>query len=234
MANKRTKVIRYVGIALIVIGAVVLAYPFYTNFVMKQQESEILDMWESQVTTATDAQETALTVTGETVATEMAQTGQETSAASDTSEEAVVAETLSPDLFILDPSKKVPFKIIIPKIGVEWIVHEGTSVASLKKGPGHYPGTVLPGEVGLCVIAGHRTTYGAPFNRVDKLVAGDQIMLETANNESFIYYVTVQTEVKPDDISLLNQPFSYPSLALTTCTPKFYATRRLIVFADMK
>jgi len=136
------------------------------------------------------------------------------------------------ELFILDPAKKVPFKILIPKIGVEWIVHEGTDIPSLRRGPGHYPGTSFPGEIGLCIIAGHRTTYGAPFNRVDQLEKGDEIILQTAKNENFVYYVTGKTETKPDDVSVLNQT-SYPSLALTTCTPKFYATRRLIVFADM-
>ena len=235
MISKKTKIIRYVGIGLIVAGAFVLAWPLYTNLVMKRQESEILDSWQSQVISSPVAQETGETAAGDATGPGETSAVKETSPTSETSEEtAASAETLSPDLFKLDPSKKVPFKIIIPKIGVEWIVHEGTSIASMKKGPGHYPGSVLPGETGLCVVAGHRTTYGAPFNKVDKLVAGDQIILQTANNDSFIYYVTVQTEVKPNDVSILNQPLSHPSLALTTCTPKFYATRRLIVFADMK
>ena len=156
----------------------------------------------------------------------------DTSQSQDTST-AGPATTLSPELFILDPTKKVPFKILIPKIGVEWIVHEGTDIASLKRGPGHYPGTALPGESSLCVIAGHRTTYGAPFNKVDKLEVGDEIILQSANGDSFVYTVTGKAEVKPDDVSLLT-PTNYGSLALTTCTPKFYASRRLIIFANYK
>lgn len=235
---KRKKVIRITGIVLIVAGILILAYPLYTNLIMKGQESEILDAWANQVSAGTASGQTsdsALSSESSAGSDESTAAGQNTSAASDTSQDAAVAtDNLSPELFILDPNKKVPFKILIPKIGVEWIVHEGTSIASLRKGPGHYPGTVLPGEIGLCVIAGHRTTYGAPFNRVDRLEIGDEIILQTANNDTFTYFVTAKTEVQPNDISILQQPFSYPSLALTTCTPKFYATRRLIVFADMQ
>ena len=90
----------------------------------------------------------------------------------------------------------------------------------------------MPGEVGTCVIAGHRTTYGAPFNRVDELVNGDQIILETIDNKKFTYLVTGKTEVLPDDLSLI-KPTNYPSLILTTCTPKHYARRRLLVFAKL-
>jgi sortase A len=90
----------------------------------------------------------------------------------------------------------------------------------------------MPGEVGACVIAGHRTTYGAPFNRVNELVNGDQIILETIDNKQFTYLVTGQTEVLPNDLSLI-KPTDYPSLILTSCTPKYHATRRLLVFAKL-
>jgi LPXTG-site transpeptidase (sortase) family protein len=238
LKTKKTKIIRYLGIVLIVGGVIILAYPFYTNFVMRRQESQVLEAWNNQVSTESGiTPQTGQNNTGDSSSSG----GQDTTvnaqgSSSDTSQSqdtstAGPAATLSPELFILDPTKKVPFKIMIPKIGVEWIVHEGTDIASLKRGPGHYPGTALPGEASLCVIAGHRTTYGAPFNKVDKLVAGDEIILQSANNESFIYTVTGQSEVKPDDVSLLT-PTNYGSLALTTCTPKFYASRRLIIFAN--
>jgi LPXTG-site transpeptidase (sortase) family protein len=240
LKTKKTKIIRYLGIVLIIGGILILAYPFYTNFVMRRQESQVLDAWASQVSA----------VPGETSQSGQSNTGDSsisgnqdtngntagTSSDNSQSQDTTVAgpvTTLSPELFILDPNKKIPFKILIPKIGVEWIVHEGTDTASLKRGPGHYTGTALPGESSLCVIAGHRTTYGAPFNRVDKLEVGDEIILQSANSESFTYTVTGKAEVKPDDVSLLT-PTNYGSLALTTCTPKFYATRRLIIFANYK
>ena len=240
MRTKKAKIIRYLGIVLIIGGIVILAYPFYTNFVMRRQESQVLDAWASQVSAVpgetsqsgqSNAGDSSISggqdTTGNTGGSSI-----DNSQSQDTSTAGPVT-TLSPELFILDPTKKVPFKILIPKIGVEWIVHEGTDNASLKRGPGHYPGTALPGESSLCVIAGHRTTYGAPFNKVDKLEVGDEIILQSANSDSFVYTVTAKAEVKPDDVSLLT-PTTYGSLALTTCTPKFYATRRLIIFANFK
>ncbi len=176
MRRTKNKVIRYLGIVLIIGGVIVLAYPFYTNFVMRRQESQVLEAWASQVSagsgeTSQPGQDNTTDVSAsgsQDTTTDSGGPSSDTSQAQDTSTAGPVT-TLSPELFILDPTKKVPFKILIPKIGVEWIVHEGTDIASLKRGPGHYPGTALPGEPSLCVIAGHRTTYGAPFNRVDKL-----------------------------------------------------------------
>jgi LPXTG-site transpeptidase (sortase) family protein len=237
MRTKRAKIIRYLGIVLIIGGIVILAYPFYTNFVMRRQESQVLDAWASQVSAVPgETTQSGQNNTGGTGSQDTAGNNGNSSSGSSQSQDtsaAGPATTLSPDLFILDATKKVPFKILIPKIGVEWIVHEGTDTASLKHGPGHYPGTALPGEPSLCVIAGHRTTYGAPFNRVDKLEVGDEIILQSANSDSFVYTVTAKAEVKPNDVSLLT-PTNYGSLALTTCTPKFYATRRLIIFANYK
>ena len=78
---------------------------------------------------------------------------------------------------------------MIPAIGVDKIVVEGVSLADLKKGPGHYPETPLPGQEGNAAIAGHRTTYGAPFNRLDELEPGDEITVTTVQGE-FTYEVT--------------------------------------------
>jgi LPXTG-site transpeptidase (sortase) family protein len=240
LRTKKTKIIRYLGIVLIIGGIVILAYPFYTNFVMRRQESQVLEAWANQVSAESvkTSQPGQSNMSDSSSSGSQDVTGDSAGSSSDTSQlqdtsAAGPVTTLSPELFILDPTKKVPFKILIPKISVEWIVHEGTDIPSLKRGPGHYPGTALPGEASLCVIAGHRTTYGAPFNRVDKLVVGDEIILQSANGDSFVYTVTGQAEVSPDDVSLLT-PTNYGSLALTTCTPKFYALRRLIIFANYK
>lgn len=238
MKNIKKKILRYIGIALIVIGACVLAYPAYTNFVMTRQESKILAAWNDHVGSFTTAEtqnaETSQTQESGIDSTTGPGTGSETSS----TDEEVIDDTGSSyvppeELFILDPTKKIPFKILIPKIGVEWIVHEGTDIPSLKRGPGHYPGTALPGENGMCVIAGHRTTYGAPFNKVDLLAAGDEIILQTADGQNFVYLVTDIVAVAADDVSLL-KPTNYACLALTTCHPKHRAIQRLIVFANLK
>lgn len=111
--------------------------------------------------------------------------------------------------------------IRIPKIGVEKAVVDGVEVPDLRKGPGHYPQTPLPGQVGNSAIAGHRTTYGAPFNRLDELDPGDPILITTLAG-SYRYAVTQKLVVRPSDVSVLD-PTPDPELTLTTCNPKYSA-----------
>lgn len=121
--------------------------------------------------------------------------------------------------------------LTIPKIDVDYVVVEGTDTESLKKGPGHYSQTSYPWEGGGTVgIAGHRTTYGAPFWSLDELRKGDQIVLATEFG-IFEYRVTRFKTIAPSDGSVLRDT-KRPTLVLTTCTPRFSAAQRLIVFAD--
>lgn len=120
-----------------------------------------------------------------------------------------------------------------------WVVVEGTSVADLKNGPGHIPGTALPGQVGNVVVSGHRTTYGAPFQRLDELTAGGQIVLETRDGW-FTYTVRHKTIVAPTatevTLPVPGKPRAKPVdrlLTLTTCHPKYSAKQRLIVRAEL-
>ena len=121
--------------------------------------------------------------------------------------------------------------IRIPKIGVDEAVVEGVGLTELRKGPGHYPETPLPGEGGNAAIAGHRTTYGAPFNRLDELVAGDGIEVTTRRG-TYKYEVKDKTVVLPSQVDVLD-PTPEPRLTLTTCHPKYSAARRLIVVARL-
>ena len=118
----------------------------------------------------------------------------------------------------------------IPKIHLDMVVVEGTTAPELAKGPGHYVGTAYPwdgrGRVG---IAGHRTTYLHPFWALDRLSAGDQISLKTRFG-TYVYRVLGSRTVLPQDAWVLNDTQG-PTLVLTTCTPKFSASHRLIVFA---
>ncbi len=123
-------------------------------------------------------------------------------------------------------------KIALPDLGVETLVVHGTSPAALRAGAGHYPNTPLPGQDGNVAIAGHRTTYGKPFNRVDELDGGDRVWLITPVGE-YEYEVSRDPWVTgPRDWSVI-EPTSTPSLTLTTCHPKGSAAQRLIVRAEL-
>jgi sortase A len=120
----------------------------------------------------------------------------------------------------------------IPRIGVDKAVVEGVSRADLRKGPGHYPGTPLPGQPGNAAIAGHRTTYGAPFYRLDSLSPGDVISVTTRQGE-FRYVVERKQVVRPSEgAALASTPDS--RLTLTTCHPRFSARQRLVVTATLQ
>jgi sortase A len=120
----------------------------------------------------------------------------------------------------------------IPAIALDEYVVEGTGEADLKKGPGHYAGSPLPGQHGNAALAGHRTTYGAPFGRLDDLKAGDTIVATTAAGRS-VYTVTDKLTVLPTQTSVV-QDYGDDRLTLTTCTPKFSASHRLIVVAHLQ
>jgi sortase A len=136
------------------------------------------------------------------------------------------------------PPEGEPVGIIqIPKIDVSRFVVQGTSRQDLKKGPGRYVGTPLPGQAGNAAIAGHRTTYGAPFNRIDELVPGDTITFSSPQGQ-FDYEVIAapgsQTQawyaVDPSQTQVLND-MGDNRITLTACHPKYSARERIIVHA---
>ena len=128
--------------------------------------------------------------------------------------------------------KGAPIGVLrIPRIHLDMVVVNGTSTADLRKGPGHYLETAYPWEdTGRVAIAGHRTTYLHPFWALDKLRPGDVIRLVTEYG-TFTYHVTGSTVILPSGAWVLNQT-KKPTLALTTCTPRFSASHRLVVFAS--
>jgi len=120
--------------------------------------------------------------------------------------------------------------IQIPEVGLDMAVVEGVDPDDLKKGPGHYPGTPLPGDGGNVGIAGHRTTYARPFWALDRLEPGDRIYVHTRRGR-FVYRVEWTRVVAPDAVEVLDLT-PRPSLTLTTCHPKFSAAQRLVVRAS--
>jgi sortase A len=120
-------------------------------------------------------------------------------------------------------------RLVIPAIGVSEYVVEGTDTADLRKGPGHYPETPLPGERGTAAIAGHRTTYGAPFRNLDDLRRGQRIRIDMPDG-TFLYRVERVKIVDDQDLSVL-EPAGYRRLMLSACHPLYSAAERVIVFA---
>ena len=120
-------------------------------------------------------------------------------------------------------------RITIPRIGLSVVLVDGTSEADLKKGPGIYAGDYLPGEGRLVYIAGHRTTYSAPFSNLPELRIGDRIRIQMPYG-TFTYVVTGHRIVTADDIAVLRS-HRREQLILQTCHPRFSATHRYLVYA---
>ncbi|MDX6682492.1 MAG: sortase [Solirubrobacteraceae bacterium] len=120
-------------------------------------------------------------------------------------------------------------RIRIPRIGVSIVVVNGTDATSLRKGPGVYDEAPFPGAPGTVAIAGHRTTYLAPFRHVDRLRAGDDIVLEMPYGR-FVYRVERTRIVDPSEVSVVKR-VSFDRLVLSACHPLYSAAKRIIVFA---
>jgi sortase A len=138
------------------------------------------------------------------------------------------------------------FRLNIPTIELEEIVVEGVGTEDLRKGPGHYPSCreefekplctefpeAWPGEKGRVVVSGHRTTYGQPFWALNELNKGDEVEVETKWGD-FTYQVTKKEIVLPSSASIVIQELDTQTLVLTTCNPRFSASQRLIIHAEM-
>ena len=137
-----------------------------------------------------------------------------------------------------DPIARITMKII----DSDFIMVQGVDLKWLQEGPGHFPQTPLPGQPGNAAVAGHRTTYAAPFNRIDELTPGDIITVQTLQG-TFTYNVDPKIDpkdgttsghviVSPNDLSILDQNFGN-RLTLMACHPKFTAAQRIVVTATL-
>ena len=122
-------------------------------------------------------------------------------------------------------------RLEIDELEVDYVMVEGTDSASLKEGPGHYSGTALPGAGTTVAIAGHRTTYLAPFRRIDQLEGGDEIELSMPYAD-FTYSVRRARVVEPTQLGVIRRRES-ERLVLTTCHPVYSAAQRYVVFAEL-
>ncbi len=125
----------------------------------------------------------------------------------------------------------------IPRIQLRKILVQGVGRDELRKGPGHVPSTVMPGQPGTLGISGHRTTYGAPFYRLNELGKGDTITL-VMREATYTYTVTRSAVVRPTDVQVLDNVRGpdgklEPTITLTTCHPRYSARQRLVVFGRL-
>jgi sortase A len=122
-------------------------------------------------------------------------------------------------------------RIRVRRIGLSTVVVAGTGTSDLRKGPGHYPDTPLPGVRGTVGVAGHRTTYGAPFRKIDKLRRGDTIEIDMPYGR-FSYQVE-RTRIVPPTATWVTDKVSYDRLILSACHPLYSAAQRIVVFARL-
>lgn len=217
-------VLRWVGRGLIAAGSLIILFIIYelygTSFITAHHQAQLKHDFFAKVA---QAQHAAATPTP-------------TASPSPTATGPAATATAAPPAELRQgpiPASQAVALMEIPKIGLSMIVVQGVSVADLKLGPGHYPGTPLPGQPGNVVISGHRTTYLHPFRNIDKLVAGDPIYLTTPDGKKYTYLMTKQLTVLPTDVAVVDDTPTN-QLTLTTCTPPFSASHRLIVIATLQ
>jgi sortase A len=122
-------------------------------------------------------------------------------------------------------------RVAIPDIDLDIVMVQGTDTGDLTQGPGHYSATPFPGQPGTAAIAGHRTTYLAPFRHLDSLDSGDLVELEMPY--ATLDYRVQRTEVvEPTDVEILHRA-GYQRLVLTACHPLYSASQRIVAFAKL-
>jgi sortase A len=122
-------------------------------------------------------------------------------------------------------------RLRMPTLDRSYVVVEGTDLTTLRKGPGHYPKTPLPGEGGTVGVAGHRTTYGAPFRTVDKLKRGDEMQMDMPYGRFF--YRVDRVQIVNPDATWITDKRKDETLVLSACHPLYSAAKRIVVFATL-
>lgn len=220
------RALRVVGWTLIAAGALVLLYVAYalwfTGLETERAQEGLQAQWEERVAVGA----------GDDAAPEIDVGGaDEPDAGGDAPQESVVDEGAVAKLEFRRPGADEH-----PVTDEPLFVVDGVGYDDLTRGPGHYPHSALPGEAGNFAVAGHRTTYGAPFFSLDELEAGDRIRVTDRSGRQHVYEFAARRVVGPDEAWVLgDDPLDTgrPVLTLTTCHPRFSAAERLIVFAKL-
>lgn len=245
--SRKARILRRLGTALIVLGVLALGYgasvyfwkdpvtALYTSWQQGKLDGQLEEAFAAYQAQDALAPEAAAPADGATPATVGAPTAATGSFASDSAAQAGVmaAKTrAAAERFFakLKPGQALG-RIIIPKLDIDPVFVNGTTSGDLRKGPGRYPETSVPGLGELTAIAGHRTTFGAPFRYIDKLVKGNEIVLQLPYG-TFTYRVEGHKIVDDEDWSVI-EPRGYDALMLSACQPLYSATQRWIVYAKL-
>lgn len=124
-------------------------------------------------------------------------------------------------------------RLAIPAIGLDAPMYEGIRLTTLDRGPGHWPGSAMPGDPGNVVVGGHRTSKHAAFRHVDRLVAGDEIVFTGTDGAQHVYVVD-RVEILPPDSLWIVDPTDTPQATLFACHPPGSTRERIIVFSDFR
>ncbi len=230
-----------VGRILISLGLLMFAFVAYqlwgTGIQTAQAQRTLSRAFEEALGTTQPPTTTVTPSTTETPTTDAPTTDAPTTDVTVPTDTATPTTTTAPVLAVAMPipkEEKAVARLEIPRMGLNRIVVEGATASALTKGPGHFPETPLPGQLGNAAIAGHRTTHLHPFLDIDKLQPGDQIFVTTFNGR-YVYEVTGTEIVDPTDYAdvIPTTDATKATLTLVSCTPKYSATNRIIVRADL-
>ncbi len=209
--------LRGIGWLFLLAGAVVLLYIvyslFFTNLQTSEEQSDLLENWQLEVGTV-----------GAPAAPPPAGAPAAPSAPVDPGDALAVLQFARPGS--VDPLVSAEPLFVVGGVGVD----------DLQRGPGHYPTSAAPGAPGNFAVAGHRTTYGAPFYHLDQLAPNDEIYVTDRSGRRFTYRVVNEQVVAPSQHSVLDPDplgLGKPMLTLTTCHPRFSNAQRLVVFAEL-
>jgi sortase A len=239
-SDRGRAVVRVIGELMITLGIIVFLFIGYELWFTGLYTQRAQDHLTSQLERSWAAAPTPAPASSSTAAASGSAAASSSGASSDPAASPSAA-TVPADLDKVIPGDAIGI-IRIPRLGLSYsfAIIEGTSTADLKKGPGHYLGTALPGQIGNLVISGHRTTYLAPFNGLGDLVVGDAIVVETKDTW-YTYRVTGSQTVLPTAVGVLLPVPDKPGvkatqalITLTTCTPKYSATHRLIIDGQLE
>ncbi|CAN5919976.1 class E sortase [soil metagenome] len=236
------RLVAVLGWALLAAGACVLLYLVYalvfTGVEAERAQSALRTQWTQRMVEPLEPADDGSTSASAAVPSEPREIA---SAAPE--DPASDGSGLAPDADITPPDRGVALLEFSRPGGSDTLVHDeplvvldDVALADLQDGPGHYPDTALPGEPGNFAVAGHRTTYGAPFYHLDVLRRGDRVLVTDRQGRRHTYAVAEQRVVLPGDTWVIgDDPLGSgePTLTLTTCNPRFSAAERLVVHAEL-